>query len=105
MNIIGVTACTVGIAHTYIAEEKLINAAKKLNHNIKIETQGNVGAENVLTEADIKNADIVIIASDINISGRERFKGKKVVQVPVTTAIKSPEGLIRQIESKLKGEN
>ncbi|WP_031540048.1 MULTISPECIES: PTS fructose transporter subunit IIB [unclassified Bacillus (in: firmicutes)] len=104
MYIIGVTACTVGIAHTYIAEDKLIQAAKKLNHEVKIETQGNVGAENVLTEEDIKRADIVIIASDININGRDRFKGKKVVQIPITVAIKSPEGLIKQIEEKLKGE-
>lgn len=101
MNIVGVTACTIGIAHTYIAKDKLVNAAKKLNIQCKIETQGNIGAENVLTEEDIKNADVVIIASDINISGRERFKGKKVVQVPVSTAIKSPEGLLKQIEQKL----
>lgn len=103
MRVIGVTACTIGIAHTYIAKDKLVNAAKKLNIECKIETQGNIGAENVLTEEDIENADVVIIASDINISGRERFKGKKIVQIPVSTAIKSPEGLLKQIEQKLKG--
>jgi PTS system fructose-specific IIB component len=101
MKVVGVTACTIGIAHTYIAKDKLVNAAKKLNIECKIETQGNIGVQNELTEEDIKNADVVIIASDINISRRERFKGKRIVQVPVSTAIKSPEGLLKKIQQKI----
>ncbi|VEA99037.1 PTS system fructose-specific transporter subunit IIA [Klebsiella pneumoniae] len=49
MNIVGVTACTVGIAHTYIAQKKIETAAKKAGHNVKIETQGTIGIENSLT--------------------------------------------------------
>ncbi|EIW16262.1 PTS system IIB component, Fru family [Pelosinus fermentans] len=102
MNIIGITACTAGIAHTYIAKEKLVNAAKELGHNVKIETQGTIGTEDELTKEDIEKADIVIIAADINIGGKERFKGKKVIDVPMQTAIKSPKTLIQKIEEKLK---
>ncbi|TCL76453.1 PTS system IIB component (Fru family) [Hydrogenispora ethanolica] len=103
MNIVGVTACTAGIAHTYIAKEKIMKAAKELGHDARIETQGTIGVEDELTAAEIQNADVVIIASDINISGKERFKGKKVVEVPTATVVKSPKTLIQKIEEKLKG--
>ncbi|MCL0228181.1 PTS fructose transporter subunit IIB, partial [Klebsiella pneumoniae] len=53
MNIVGVTACTVGIAHTYIAQKKIETAAKKAGHNVKIETQGTIGIENPLTADEI----------------------------------------------------
>ena len=54
------------------------------------------------TEDDVKNADCVILATDVAVSGTERFKGKPVVKVPVSVAIKSPEHLLKQIEQKLK---
>lgn len=101
MNIVAVTACTTGIAHTYIAKEKLINAAKKLGHTIKVETQGTIGAEDVLTPEDVKKADVVIIAADIEITGKERFKGKKVVEIPVQIVVKTPESLMKKIQEKL----
>lgn len=97
MKLVGVCACTVGIAHTYIAQEKLENAAKKQGDEIKIETQGTIGTENELTTEDIANADAVILAVDVKISGRERFEGKKVIQVSTDTAIKSPNKLIEKI--------
>ncbi|HBW41349.1 MAG TPA: PTS fructose transporter subunit IIB, partial [Leclercia adecarboxylata] len=53
MNIVGITACTVGIAHTYIAQKKIEIAAKKAGHNVKIETQGTIGIENALTAEEI----------------------------------------------------
>ena len=62
MNIVGVTACTVGIAHTYIAQKKIETAAKKAGHNVKIETQGTIGSENPLTADEIAAADIVLLA-------------------------------------------
>ncbi|MBP3041735.1 PTS fructose transporter subunit IIB [Bacillaceae bacterium Marseille-Q3522] len=102
MNIIGITACTAGIAHTYIAKEKLVKAAKELQHNVKIETQGTIGIDDELTPEDIKNADIVIIAADINIAGKERFRGKKMIEVPIQTVVKSPKALIQKIEVMLK---
>ncbi|MEX2783832.1 PTS fructose transporter subunit IIB [Streptococcus sp. H49] len=96
MKIVGVAACTVGIAHTYIAQEKIENAAKKAGHEVRIETQGTIGVENELTQAQIDAADIVILAIDVKISGMERFKGKKVIKVPTEVAVKSPNKLIEK---------
>ncbi|WP_207871589.1 PTS system, fructose-specific IIB component [Enterococcus sp. DIV2402] len=101
MKIVGIAACTSGIAHTYIAKEKLIKAAQALGHEIHIETQGTIGTEDELKQADIDAADIVIIAADIKVGGKERFKGKKVVEVPTSLVIKAPKGLINKIEEQL----
>lgn len=96
MKIVGVAACTVGIAHTYIAQEKLENAAKKAGHEIHVETQGTIGIENELPQEAIDQADIVILAVDVKISGRERFEGEKIIQVPTEIAVKSPNKLIEK---------
>ncbi|MGT2750893.1 PTS fructose transporter subunit IIB [Streptococcus orisasini] len=97
MKIVGVAACTVGIAHTYIAQEKLEAAAKKAGYDVKIETQGTIGIENELSAEDIAGADIVVLAIDVKISGEERFAGKKTVKVPTEVAIKSPNKLIAKL--------
>lgn len=101
MKIVGIAACTSGIAHTYIAKEKLVTAAKELGHEVHIETQGTIGTEDELTPKDIAAADVVIIAADIKVGGKERFKGKKVVEVPTHIAIKSPKALISKIQTEL----
>lgn len=101
MKIVGIAACTSGIAHTYIAKEKLVTAAKELGHEVHIETQGTIGTEDELTEKDIQNADIVIIAADIKVGGKDRFKGKRIVEVPTHIAIKSPKALINKIQDEL----
>jgi len=98
MNIVCICACTVGIAHTYIAAEKLEKAAEKKCHNIKIETQGTIGVENELKQADIDNADIVLLAVDVKVSDKERFERKKVVEIPTDVAIKSPNKLVEKLE-------
>ncbi|CAM3166694.1 PTS fructose transporter subunit IIB [Pediococcus acidilactici] len=97
MKIVGVAACTVGIAHTYIAQQKIEEAAKKAGFEAKIETQGTIGIENELTPEEINKADIVILAVDVKIAGEERFKGKKVVKVSTEVAIKSPNKLIKKL--------
>ncbi|EMF0390100.1 PTS fructose transporter subunit IIB [Enterococcus hirae] len=101
MKIVGVAACTVGIAHTYIAQEKLENAAKKAGHEMHVETQGTIGIENELTPEQIKEADLVILAVDVEISGRERFEGKRIIQVPTEIAVKSPNKLIEKAQEVL----
>lgn len=98
MNIIGIAACTAGIAHTYIAKEKLITAAKNAGHSIHIETQGTIGIQDPIPEDLIKNADVVILAIDVKVSGTDRFKNKKVVEVPTEIVIKSPNKFIKKIE-------
>ncbi|SFK33395.1 PTS system IIB component, Fru family (TC 4.A.2) [Halobacillus dabanensis] len=102
MKIVGVAACTVGIAHTYIAQEKMENAGKKAGHEIAIETQGTIGTENELSSQQIQEADIVILAADVKIAGRERFEGKRIIQVPTDVAVKSPNKLIKKAEEVLK---
>ena len=101
MKIVGISACTSGIAHTYIAKEKLIKAGQEFGHKVRIETQGTIGTEDELTKEEIMEADLVIIAADIKISGKERFKGKKIIEIPTNIAIKAPKQLYKKIEAEL----
>lgn len=105
MKIVGVAACTVGIAHTYIAQEKLENAAKKAGYQIHIETQGTIGIENALNQEQIDNADIVILAADVKVSGMERFDGKRIIQVPTEIAVKSPNKLLEKAKEIFEKDN
>lgn len=101
MKLVAITACTAGIAHTYIAKEKILKAAKELGFEAHVETQGTIGVENELSSNDIKNADVVLIAADINVGGRERFEGKRVLEVPISAVVKAPKALLQKIEAKL----
>lgn len=101
VKIIGVTACTAGIAHTYIVAEKILSAAREAGHECKMETQGTIGVQNKLTQEDIDGCDVVIVAHDISVGGMERFAGKPVVDIPVSVAMKNPKSLIATIEKKL----
>lgn len=103
MNIVGIAACTAGIAHTYIAREKLVNAAKKAGHQIHIETQGTIGIEDQIPPQLLKDADVAIIAADVKVSGKERFEGIKTIEVPTEIVIKSPNKFIRKVEQILQG--
>lgn len=94
MKLLAITSCPVGIAHTYIAAEKLNKMAKKMGVEIKVETQGSTGAENVITEQDIKEADGIIIAADKAVS-LERFEGMAMIECPISRAIKEPDVLIQ----------
>ena len=94
MKIVAVTACPTGIAHTYMAAEQLEKTAKSLGHQIRVETQGAMGIENELSSKDIRDADVAIFAIDIEVEQRDRFNGKKIVQVPVQEAIKNPKGVL-----------
>lgn len=98
MNIVGISACVAGIAHTYIAKKKLIQAGEQAGHKIHIETQGTIGIEDELAPEEIKAADIVILAVDIQVKGKERFDGKKIVEVPTEVAIHSPTALVKKLE-------
>ncbi|MDE8081415.1 fructose-specific PTS transporter subunit EIIC [Erysipelothrix rhusiopathiae] len=91
--VVAVTACATGIAHTYMAAEKLQETAKNKGIAIKVETNGSSGVGNRLTQDDIKNANAVIVAADINVE-MNRFNGKKLIKVPVASAISHPDSLI-----------
>ena len=94
-ELLGITSCPTGIAHTYMAAEGLEQMGKELGHPIKIETQGQSGAQNVLTEEEIKKAKAIIIASDVNVD-LSRFEGKKVLRAGVTDGIRKPKELIEK---------
>lgn len=93
-EVLAVTACPTGIAHTYMAADALIKKAKELGVNIKVETNGSTGVKNMLTDEEIKNAKGIIVAADKNVE-MVRFDGKNVEIVPVKEGIKNPEGLIK----------
>ena len=94
MKIVAVTACPTGIAHTYMAAEQLEKTAKAAGHQIRVETQGAMGIENELSKKDIADADVAIFAVDIDVEHKDRFAGKKIVQVGVAEAIKNPKGVL-----------
>lgn len=95
-NLLAVTACPTGIAHTYMAAESLQQAAEKLGYTIKVETNGSGGVKNKLTPAEIKNAKGIIVAADKKVDV-DRFDGKPVIQVPVKDGISRPEELIEEV--------
>ncbi len=90
---VAVTKCTVGIAHTYLAAEKIEKLAEKKGYTIKVETQGSAGVENKLTKADIDSAKGVIIAADVSIEGIERFGNKQVLNVTIKKALDSSQNV------------
>ncbi|SMF84209.1 PTS system D-mannose-specific IIA component, Fru family /PTS system D-mannose-specific IIB component, Fru family /PTS system D-mannose-specific IIC component, Fru family [Paenibacillus uliginis N3/975] len=98
MKLLAITSCPNGIAHTYMAAENLQKAADKLGVSMKVETQGSIGVENEFTEADIAQADGIIIAADKYVD-KSRFLGKKLLVVGVQEGIRNPEALIQKVIS------
>lgn len=96
INIVAVTACTTGIAHTFMAAENLEKAALKDGYNIKIETRSQGGAGNELTAEDIKNADYVLICCDVAVP-MSRFSGKKLLKNKVKIAVDDPSSLFKDM--------
>ncbi|EKH7709828.1 PTS transporter subunit EIIC, partial [Staphylococcus pseudintermedius] len=96
MKILAVTSCPNGIAHTYMAQEKLEQAAASLGIDIKVETQGGVGTENVLTAEEIAAAEGIIIAADRQVD-LSRFNGKPLLKESVRAGIHQPEALIQRV--------
>ncbi|MEZ8018448.1 PTS fructose transporter subunit IIB [Vibrio splendidus] len=89
MRIVAVTACPTGIAHTYMAADALNKTAPKFNVSIKVETQGAMGIENLLSAQDISLADKVLIVSDIDIEQPSRFDTAKTVFIPMEEVLLS----------------
>lgn len=97
-RVLAVTACPTGIAHTYMAAEKLATTAANKGITIKVETNGSEGAKNVLTNEEIKNADCIIIAADKNVE-MARFEGKRVIQTRVSSGINKADELLNKATS------
>ncbi len=94
-QLIAATGCPTGIAHTYMAQEALEQAAKRKGITIKVETHGQIGIENELTPAEIQGAEAVIIAADKDVQA-ERFAGERIIDVPVSVGIKEADRLIEE---------
>lgn len=95
-DVVAVTACPTGIAHTYMAAEALEKKAAELGIRIKVETRGSGGAKNVLTQSEIDNAKGVIVACDTKVP-MDRFDGKKVIECKVADGISKADKLIKRI--------
>lgn len=100
VKLLAVTACPNGIAHTYMAQEVLEKAAAKAGASIKVETNGSDGIKNRLTDKEIEEADVIIIAADRKVE-TNRFDGKKVIQRPVSDGIRKADELV---EKAISGE-
>lgn len=95
---VAVTGCPTGIAHTYMAAENLQKVATELGHQIKVETRGQSGVDNLLTTSEIEQADGVIICADVQIP-LERFTGKKVIRKNVQAGIKNASVLFEEVKT------
>lgn len=98
-QVLAVTACPTGIAHTYMAAEALQKAGNEMGISIKVETNGSGGAKNVLTADEIANCDGIIIAADKSVE-TARFDGKPVYSTKVADGIHKPQELINKIVNK-----
>lgn len=94
-KIVAVMACPTGIAHTVMAAEALEKTAKTMGHTLRAEMQGSAGAKNVLSEQEIRDADMVIIATDIHIN-MDRFTDKPVYAVSTSDAIRKTRAVIEE---------
>lgn len=97
-EILAITSCPTGIAHTYMAAESLEKMGEQLGHKVKVETHGSSGVKNKFTKEEIKNAKAVIIAADTKID-LSRFDGKKLIKAKVADGINRPQELIERVLS------
>ncbi|HWT76271.1 MAG TPA: fructose-specific PTS transporter subunit EIIC [Mobilitalea sp.] len=95
IKLLAVTGCPTGIAHTFMAAKSLEKKAEEMGCSIKVETRGSGGAKNVLTNAEIAEADCIIVAADTNVP-MDRFHGKKVIQTKVADGIHKADKLIER---------
>lgn len=98
MKIVGITACPTGVAHTYMAQEALEKECRRRGHKVKIETQGSIGIENELSQEEIDEADVVILAVAVMIEGEERFEDKKILNADVNEAITKTAKIVDEAE-------
>jgi len=94
-KLVAITACPTGIAHTFMAAEALKKAADEAGYDIRVETQGSVGAKNLLTDEEIAEAEAVIIGADTHVS-LDRFTGKRLLHTSVGDALKRSQGVIAE---------
>ncbi|KPA88346.1 Frc family PTS system D-fructose-specific IIB/IIC component (F1P-forming) [Pseudomonas asplenii] len=102
-RLVAVTACPTGVAHTFMAAEALQQSAKRLGYELQVETQGSVGARNPLSAQAIAEADVVLLAADIEVA-TERFAGKKIYRCGTGIALKQPDATLNRALAEGKPE-
>ncbi|WP_457944617.1 PTS fructose-like transporter subunit IIB [Vreelandella alkaliphila] len=103
-KIVAITACPTGVAHTFMAAEALAEAGKAMGHAIRVETQGSVGAQDRLTEEEIADADVVVLACDIDVDP-SRFAGKRIYRTSTGNALKKPRPTLEAALADASVEN
>lgn len=97
LKIVAVTACISGVAHTYMAAERLERICQQEKWQVKVETQGALGVENTLSESDIAQADIVLLITEIQLENRERFTHSRSVQTNIQTFLRTPDKVMASV--------
>lgn len=100
-HLVAVTACVSGVAHTYMAAERLEKLCQQEKWSIKIETQGALGTENRLTEEDISRADVVLLITDIDLAGAERFTHSRSIQSGINLFLRDPQRVMVAVRKLL----
>lgn len=101
-HLVAVTACVSGVAHTYMAAERLEKLCQHEKWSVHIETQGALGVENELTDDDIRSADVVLLIADIELAGSERFEHTRYVKCGINAFLRDPQrvmGAVRKMFS------
>ncbi|CAI1073947.1 PTS fructose-like transporter subunit IIB [Serratia entomophila] len=98
LRLVAVTACVSGVAHTYMAAERLDKLCQQEKWSIKIETQGALGIENALSTEDVANADVVLVIADIDIFHSERFEHSRSIQVGISAFLLDPQKVLDTVK-------
>jgi len=99
--LVAVTACVSGVAHTYMAAERLEKLCQQEKWNVHIETQGALGVESALTEDDIRRADVVLLITDIELAGSERFEHTRYVKCGINAFLRDPQRVMVAVRKML----
>lgn len=105
MKIVGVTSCIAGLAHTPMAAKSLEKEGSRLGHSVKIEQQGAMGIINKISDADVAEADFVIIAADRSIEEEERFEGKVIIRVKLSQCVGHAAEVITKCVNAVEARN
>ena len=101
-NIVAVTACVSGVAHTYMAAERLEKVGHHEKWHLKVETQGALGVENRITAEDIARAEVVLLVTDIEIDDPKRFRGVRTIKTSIKTVLLQPQLIVEAVKSIMK---
>ena len=98
IKLVAVTGCISGVAHTYMAAERLDKICQQEKWQVKIETQGALGIENLLSEHDVASADVVLLIADIELEGAGRFTHCRCVHSSINTFLRFPERTLTAVK-------